>query len=630
MFSDICIDRRKRDACEFLQFGIVPSKARYGESATAEQRSTSIDSVRTAGVFFGRHRSQRTLTMKSPITTDDHFTRSAGRELARYALIAVTVLVMLMYFLNFVAGLTSSGAGGVAGAVDVENNEISIYLREEPPQMNSMLSSDVISGTVLGHVMEGLLRYDDNSQIVAGLAERWEIQGTRATFWIRENARWSNGDPVTAHDFEFAWKTALAPITASQYAFIFYPIKNAEAANTGQMPLESVGVRALNDRTLEVELEQPVAYFDKLVAFPTYLPVQEAFFNATNGRYGADADEMLYTGPFYISSWVHGASMRMEKNPYYWDANRIRIDALNVAYITSDSNTLLNLFKDGRIAQVDLTAEMLEGAMQQKWHLDRFMDGSVFFMDFNHRDNRLTRNLNLRKAMFLAQDGNELVNSVIKLPGYLPAKSLFPVWLQGMEKTFREEYPAPESPYNVALAKEYLEQAKRELGLSEIPPLVLLADTSPVATISSQYYQAVFRKNLGLNIIIDAQTFQQRIAKMNAGDFDIVLAGWGPDYNDPLTFADLYASWNLNNRGNYRSTVLDEQVRIAQTSTDTKTRMDAFGEIQRILHEDVVYIGNYERGRVYATHPQVKGVLRRVIGAEFDYTGAYIDNTGTP
>ena len=563
--------------------------------------------------------------MTSPLSTEDSFVRSAGKQLAIYALVAVVVLVALMYALNFAASLTSTGAGGVAGAIDAENNEISIYLREEPPQMNSMLATDTVSGMVLGHVMEGLLRYDANDQIVPAMAERWEINGNRATFWIRENARWSNGDPVTAQDFEFAWKTTLDPATGSQYSFILYPIKNAEAANTGQLPVESVGVRALDARTLEVELEQPIAYFDKLVSFATYLPVQEQAFTAAKGRYGADADEMLYNGPFVMSSWVHGASMRMEKNPYYWDADRIRLNAINAAYITSDSNTLLNLYKDGRIVSVDLTAEMLEGAMQQRWQLDRFMDGGVFFIDFNHREERITRNVNLRKALQLAQDGNELVDRVIKLPGYLPAKSLFPVWLQGVEKSFREEYPAPEAPYNVQLAREYLEKAKQELGLTEIPPLVLLSDVSPVAAISGQYYQEVFKRNLGLDIVIDAQIFRQRLAKMDAGDFDLVLNGWGPDYNDPLTFADLFASWNLNNRGKYNNPALDALVRTAQTSTDTKTRMDAFGEVQRILHEDAAFIGNYERGRVYATHPQLKGLLRRVFGAESDYTGAYID-----
>jgi len=560
--------------------------------------------------------------------TEDSFTRAAGRQLALYGIIAVLLLALLMFVLNFIAGLTSSGAGGVRGAVDVENNEITIYLREEPPQLNSMLTTDAVSGMILSHVMEGLLRYDENAQIVPGLAERWEIEGARATFWIREEARWSNGERITAHDFEFAWKTALAPATGSQYAFIFYAIKNAEAVNTGQLPLDAVGVRAVDQRTLEVELEQPIAYFDKLAAFATYLPVSESFFTASGGRYGADADTLIYSGPFIMSSWVHGASLRLEKNPYYWDAERIHLNAINAAYITSDSNTLLNLYKDGRIVMVDLTAEMLEGAMQQRWQLDRFMDGSVFYIDFNHRPERLTQNLNLRKALQLAQDGNELVDRVIKLPGYLPAKSLFPVWLQGLERSFREEYPPPESTYNVALAREYLEKARLELGLSEFPPLVLLADTGPVASISSQYYQEVFKKNLGLDIIIDGQIFRQRLAKMDSGDFDIVLSGWGPDYNDPLTFADLYASWNLNNRGLYSNPRVDELVRTAQSSTDNAVRMAAFGEIQRILHEDVALIGNYERGRVYATHPQVKGILRRVFGAENDYTGAYIDVDG--
>src|SRR5690606_10711035 len=425
-----------------------------------------------------------------------------------------------------------------------------------------------------------------------------------------------------------AWKTALDPATASQYAFILYPIRNAEGYNTGQLPRDAVGVHALDERTLEVELEQPIAYFDKLVAFPTYFPVQQRFYEATAGRYGADAGEMLYTGPFALSNWVHSSSLRMEKNPYYWDSERIQLNAINAGYITSDSNTLLNLYKDGQIVMVDLTAEMLEGAMQQRWQLERFMDGGVFYIDFNHRPERLTSNLNLRKALSLAQDSSELVNEVIKLPGYQPALSIIPSWMQGVEQTFHAEHPPQSYPYDVALAREYLEKAKQELGLQTLPPLVLLTDTSPVATISAQYYQQVFRRNLGLEIVIDAQVFGQRIAKMNAGDFDLILNGWGPDYNDPLTFADLYASWNLNNRGHYRSAEVDALIRTAQTSLDQQVRMEAFAEAQQIIHEDAAFIGNYERGRVYATDPRVKGILRRVFGAESDFTNAGIE-TGT-
>ena len=563
--------------------------------------------------------------MGSPTGAEKGFNRSASRQLAVYGVYAVLAFTLLMFALNFAAGLTSTQVGGVAGAVDVENNEITAYIRQDPPQLTPTGAADAISGIVLGHVMEGLLRYDEHGDIAPGLAQSWELSGNRAIFHIRDNARWSNGEPITAHDFEFAWKTTLDPATASQYAFILYAIKNAAAVNAGEMPVSEAGVRALDDHTLEVLLEQPIAYFDKMVAFTTYFPINEDFFRSTNGRYAADADTMIYSGPFKLTSWLRGASLRVEKNPYYWDRDRIRLDAINFAYVTEDTNTLLNLFKDGRIVQVDLTAEMLEGAMQQGWILDRFMDGSVFFIDFNHRPGRVTGNLNLRKAMQLAQDGNELVDRVIKLPGYLPAKSLFPVWLKGVEKTFQEEYPPPVAEYNVALAREYLEKAKQELGVSEIPPLVMLADTSPVATISAQYYQQVFRKNLGLELVIDQQIFGQRLAKMEAGEFDIVLSGWGPDYNDPLTFGDYYASWNLNNRGRYLNPELDAQVRIGQSSLDPRERMDAFGRIQQILFDEAVFIGNYERGRLYATDPRVKGILRRAIGAESDYTSAYID-----
>lgn len=563
--------------------------------------------------------------MRSPKDAGEGFNRSATRQLALYGVFAVLAFGLLMLGLNAIAGLTSTQTGGIAGAVDVQRNEISAYLRQDPPQLNTMGAADQISAIVLGHVMEGLLRYDEHGEIAPGIAQSWELDGNRVIFHLREGARWSNGQAITAQDFEFAWKTTLDPATASQYAFILYAIHNAAAANAGELPTSEVGIRSLDAKTLEVTLEQPIAYFDKMVAFSTFFPINEAFYRGTNGRYAAEAESLLYSGPFLLSSWVHGASLRLEKNPYYWNRDNIRLDAINFAYITEDTNTLLNLFKDGRIVQVDLTAEMLEGAMQQRWILDRFMDGSVFFIDFNHRAERVTRNLHLRKAMQLAQDANELVDRVIKLPGYLPAKSLFPAWLRGVERSFQEEYPPPQSPYDVTLAREYLEQAKQELGLRELPPIVMLADTSPVATIAAQYYQQVYRKNLGLEIVIDQQIFGQRLAKMETGDFDVVLSGWGPDYNDPLTFGDYYASWNLNNRGRYFNPRIDALVRIGQSSLDPQQRMDAFGEIQQILYEEAVFIGNYERGKLYATDPRVKGIIRRAIGAETDFTYAYID-----
>ncbi len=565
--------------------------------------------------------------MPAPIAaspaSEESFNRSAGKQLAIYAVAAVAVLALLMWLLNLLASLTASVTGS-STAVDAANNAITIRLTEEPPQLDTTLLTDAVSGIVIAHVMEGLLRYDEHQRLAPGMAERWQIDAERAVFHLR-NALWSDGEPVTAHDFVFAWRTALDPANASEYAFILYPIRNAEAINRGELPIEALGARAEDDRTLVVDFERPVAFFDKLTAFSTYYPVRQDFYEATQGRYGADADQLLYNGPFVMQSWVHGQSLDLRKNPRYWDKDRIRLDRINVGYIVSDANAVLNLFKDGKIAMASLTAENLAEAMEQRWHIDRFMDGTVFFIEFNHRPERLTRNHNLRKAMLLAQDPDELVYKVIKIPGYLPGESLFPVFLDGVRGKFREEYPAPKHRMDIPRARQHLEQARIELGLDEFPPLVMLTGDNPVSNIQSEYFQAVFRKNLGLDIRIDRQIFKQRLDKMTKGQFDLVLAGWGPDYNDALTFGDLLASWNLNNRGRYSNPEYDRQVRIAQGSLDPKVRMDAFNEMQRIIHEDAPLIVNYERGQAYVSDPRLKGIVRRAVGAEQDYTYAYID-----
>ncbi len=320
---------------------------------------------------------------------------------------------------------------------------------------------------------------------------------------------------------------------------------------------------------------------------------------------------------------MHGAHLRLEKNPQYWNHEQIQINVLDFPYITTDPNAALNLFKDNKIAQTGLAAENLYEAMERRWQIQRFMDGSVFFVEFNFRDDRATKNLHLRKAIQLATDPAELVYKVTKLPGYLPGESIFPVWLKGVNGFFRQEYPAPAPTMDLDAAREHLAQAKRELG--EIPALVLLTGDNPLSSLQSEYFQQVLRKNLGLDVRIDKQIFKQRLAKMTSGDFDMVMAGWGPDYDDPLTFGDLFASWNPNNRGMYANAELDANVEIAKTSLDPKTRMDAFGEIQRILIEDAAVLPNYERGSTFVVNPAMKGMVRRAVGLDPDYTYAYID-----
>ncbi len=520
--------------------------------------------------------------------------------------------------------LLFASLAGAQQAVDSDSQTVTLALTQEPPQLNSMKATDQVSIFVLGHVMEGLVRYDRRGNIVPGVAERWELTDTSAKFWLRDDAMWSDGVPVTAHDFVFAWRNALKPETASEYAFILYPIKNAEQINLGNLPATELGVRAVDDFTLEVDLERPTGYFIKLGAFSTYYPVREDYFEAQGDSYAAEWNTMVYNGPFRMTEWVHGASLRMEKNETYWDKDSISLNAIDAEYITADTRARLNLFVDDKIAYTALDGETYKDALRQRYRIRSFTTGSVFYISYNHREGRPTANENLRKAIRSVFDPEEFVNKVLQTPGNLPGRSTFPVWLEGVDGKFRDEYPAPVYDVDIAKAKEYLAKARQELGVDEIPPLVLLVSDSPTAAKQAEYMQGLLRSTLGLDIKIDIQTFKQRLAKMTAGDFDMVGAGWGPDFDDVMTFGDLFATWNLNNRGRYSNPEYDRNVRIAMNSSDPKVRMDAMGRLQEILLEDAGVLPQYEQGVIYLIHPKLRGVVRRVVGADPDFTYARV------
>ncbi|MCY4531805.1 MAG: peptide ABC transporter substrate-binding protein [Gammaproteobacteria bacterium] len=511
-----------------------------------------------------------------------------------------------------------------ASSIDYDTQTITIALAQEPPQLNSMKATDQVSILLLGHVMEGLTRYGRRNDIKPGVAERWKINDKDATFWLRKDAMWSDGVGVTAHDFVFAWQNALDPATASEYAFILYPIKNAEEINKGNLPTSQLGVTAVGDYTLKIELERPTQYFLKLTAFSTYFPVRRNFFESRGDRFASEASDLVYNGPFRITDWVHSASLRMARNDHYWDRDNITLNAINADYITEDTRTHFNLFIDGRIAITGLNGETYKDALTQKFRIRLFTTGSVFFLEYNHRPERITSNVNIRRAIQHVFDPTEMVNKVLATPGNLAGESLFPVWLAGVKGKFRSEYPAPLPTLDLKKAKEYLDKAKQELGLDEIPALILLVGDSPTASKQSEYLQGLLKSKLDLDIKIDTQTFKQRLSKMTSGDFDIVGAGWGPDFDDIMTFGDLFASWNLNNRGRYENAEYDRNVRTAMDSLDPKIRMDAMAELQRILYEDAVILPQYEQGIIYLQHPKLKGVVRRVVGPDPDYTYARV------
>jgi len=518
------------------------------------------------------------------------------------------------------------GSPVLAAALDWQGRKVTLAMTSEPPDLNSTTSTDAVSIMVLNHVMEGLLTYDPDGNLVAGVAERWQLREDGARFWLRKDARWSDGRPLTAHDFVFAWRQVLAPATASQYAFILFPLANAQAINEGQLPPERLGVQALDRYTLEVRFSRPCPYFPGLTAFATLYPVNEAFYRSRGERYAADAGDLLYNGPFRLTQWVHGASLKMEKNQHYWNREQVWLNEIDVPYITEDGNARFNLFRDNHIALADnLGEQTLGGALRERMQIKSFLDGGIFYLEFNHRPDRVTRNLHLRKAIQAVFNANDFVYKVLGSPGTYPAYTLFPRWMKGERDLFKREYPPRKPTVDIQRARDYLAAAKRELGVDSLPALTLLADDSAGGNRSAEFLQTLFKQTLGLEIKVDVQIFKQRIAKMTSGDFDLVMAGWGPDYNDLLTYADLFMSVNLNNRGRYSSQVYDHWVEVAQNTVDVKSRMRAFGQLQQILFDDVVILPMYERGKVYVQHPNLRGVIRRAVGGDPNFNYAVIE-----
>jgi oligopeptide transport system substrate-binding protein len=505
-----------------------------------------------------------------------------------------------------------------ARAVDPTNNSIQLALTTEPPNLNSLTATDSVSFFVLAHTQEGLLNYSKNDVLVGGVAKDWHMDGTQVRFTLRDNAKWCDGKPVTAQDFVFAWRTVLKKETASRYAFILYPIKNAEKIHKGELPVEALGVYADDTQHLRVELERPTAYFPSLTTFATYYPLREDFYHAHQKKYAADAETLLCNGAFRLTHWVHGANLTLEKNPYYWDAKNIALQRIDIPHITNDTNTLLNLFQSGEIAFAELNRDTIPLALEQRLYLQSYNKGMLHYMEFNFRDNRLTRNAALREAINAVIDREALVSKVIASPGTRATEHFFPDWLPGI--------PPHNTvmPPNINTAQQALTRAKKELGIYEMPPLTLLIYDSPTVVRQAEYLQRVLQQTLGLRVVIDKQIFKQKLAKLNSGDFDIALSAWGPDYNDPMTFADLLHSANENNHGRYHNAAYDQLVERAAALPDSPERQQLFIDMDNMIRRNFAVLPLSEPGIIYVQNPQLHNVRRSRFGDDPDFRHAWI------
>ncbi|WP_048600600.1 peptide ABC transporter substrate-binding protein [Rubeoparvulum massiliense] len=461
---------------------------------------------------------------------------------------------------------------------------------------------------VLNNVMEGLVRLDANQKATPGIAESWDISedGMTWTFHLRD-AKWSDGTPVTAQDFAYAWQRAVAPETGSIYAAIVSDhVKTAEA---------------VDEKTLKVELANPAPYFETLMAFQTFFPAKQEFVEANGEKYGTDADKLLYNGPFMLTSWEHNNRLELKKNDNYWDAETVQLTEITLD-IVKDSNASLALYEEGSIDRTGLAREQVPLYKDHAEFLT-LSEPTVFYMLLNTKNEAL-QNANIRKAISYGFD-RQAYCDVILNNGSVPASGLIPPEVPGLgDQDFRTGN-GDLVTYDADKAKEYLTAGLKELGLEKLPTIRYLSYDNDSGIKGAEFFKENY-KNLGIDITVENLPVAAVKEKRANGDFDIFFGGWGPDYWDPMTFMDLFVTDGPFNEGKWSNAQYDEAITFAKSSSDAEQRMTRMLEAEKILIQDEAGISPVFFKRVSILQkPYIKNYVTHPYGADADWKWTSIE-----
>ncbi|SEN56843.1 peptide ABC transporter substrate-binding protein [Lihuaxuella thermophila] len=527
-------------------------------------------------------------------------------------------LLAIMLVASLVLSACNFGGGQQGG----EGQVLNLIESSEPPGLDSAKTTDNVSFKILNNVMEGLMRAGKDGNPVLGMAaEEPKVSDDKKTYTFKiRDAKWSDGKPVTAHDFEYAWKRSLDPKTASEYAYILYPILNAEKYNTGKASADEVGVKALDDKTLEVKLEAPIPYFKDLLGFPTYLPQRKDIVEKYGDKYALEAKNLVYNGPFILSDWKHNQSFQFKKNPDYWDAKSVKLDTVNYQ-IVKESATQVNLYKTGKVDFTEIGPELVDTYKNDKDHFIINESTSVY-AEVN-QTKPLFANKKIRQALAMAIDKKTLTENILKIG--VPADAVVPPTIKANEtKKFRELAKAG-IPYDKDKAKQLWEEGLKELGMSAPAELEIVGDDLPRAKAAMEFMKEQYRVNLGLNLKITSVPFKQRLERGKTGQFDILLSGWGADYNDPMTFLDLFVTGNSFNRGKWSNKEFDALIQKSKTNPNFEERLQDLIKAEQIMMEDAGLIPIYYRSRHAVVKDYVKDWVWHSVGPDYTLKWAYIE-----
>ena len=498
-----------------------------------------------------------------------------------------------------------TATGGSGGTLNMRNTM-------EPTSLNTLLATYAYDFTPINAMIECLYRDDENDVPQPAGAETVDISDDKLvyTFHLREDATWSNGDPVVATDYEFAWQQALNPEVASDYAYMLYFIHNAEPYFNGEVEWSEVGVKVIDDYTLEVTLDNPLPYATDLFAFPTLAPINQKFYEEVGAdKYATDAEYFCCNGMYELTEWSHNSEIVFEKREEYWNADAVGPDEI-VYKIITDSQAGLNSYLSREIDYTDLdSGEVVQQAEAAGFEVGVKPARSSYYLIVNTEDEFMS-NQNLRLALAYSIDKQALIDTVYQNDNQ-PMTSFTPPAIYGAAgadgPTFQEAlleergemYPASG---DLEKAQEYLQAALEELGctVDELNLSIDCADDS-LRRNCATFLQEQWRQNLGIeNIAVNSMQTKQVSANRQSGDYCMSLGGWSPDYNDAINFLDLWVTDGGNNDSFWSNEEYDNLIAQATAEADEEVRQQYLFDAEEILAAEMPVIPLYWQCQNYS------------------------------
>lgn len=495
-----------------------------------------------------------------------------------------------------------TATGGSGGTLNMRNTM-------EPTSLNTLLATYAYDFTPINAMIECLYRDDENDVPQPAGAETVDISDDKLvyTFHLREDATWSNGDPVVATDYEFAWQQALNPKVASDYAYMLYFIHNAQPYFNGEVEWSEVGVKVIDDYTLEVTLDNPLPYATDLFAFPTLAPINQKFYEEVGAdKYATDAEYFCCNGMYELTEWSHNSQIVFQKREEYWNADAVGPDEI-VYKIITDSQAGLNSYLSREIDYTDLdSGEVVQQAEAAGFEVGVKPARSSYYLIVNTEDEFMS-NQNLRLALAYSIDKQALVDTVYQNDNQ-PMTSFTPPAIMGAnDSSFQEALVAERGEMypgsgDLEKAQEYLQAALEELGctVDELNLSIDCADDS-LRRNCATFLQEQWRQNLGIeNITVNSMQTKQVAANRQSGDYCMSLGGWSPDYNDAINFLDLWVTDGGNNDSFWSNEEYDNLIAQATAEADEEVRQQYLFDAEEILAAEMPVIPLYWQCQNYS------------------------------